>query len=97
MMTVRWSVEARDDLREAAAYYDMQLAGLGLELARMVRVAESAFAEHPNAWRQLDKTVRRYRLNRFPYGVYYVVEAETITIIAVAHLHRKPGHWRGRT
>jgi hypothetical protein len=41
---------------------------------------------------------RRYLLQRFPYGLIYAVEGQTIFVVAVMHLKRKPGYWvsRGR-
>jgi toxin ParE1/3/4 len=35
-------------------------------------------------------------IKRFPYQLIYRVEADTITVYAVAHLKRKPGYWRDR-
>lgn len=40
-------------------------------------------------------------VDRFPYAVLYRAEAEQILLVAVIHLHRRPGYWRrswsGRT
>lgn len=33
---------------------------------------------------------------RFPYHLVYLLEADLIHIIAVAHDHRRPGFWRDR-
>jgi hypothetical protein len=35
-------------------------------------------------------------LKRFPFGVIYSVEGQDVIVIAVAHLHRKPGYWTSR-
>ena len=40
--------------------------------------------------------VRKLRLGRFPYSLVYRLNAEDITVIAVAHQSRLPGHWVGR-
>jgi hypothetical protein len=39
---------------------------------------------------------RRYRLRRFPYGLVYVETGSDIIILAVMHLHRRPGYWNER-
>ena len=39
---------------------------------------------------------RRYLMARFPYGVVYRIEGETVLVFAVAHLRRRPGYWRNR-
>jgi len=36
------------------------------------------------------------RVFRFPYALLYRVEADTITILAVMHMHRRPGYWEQR-
>jgi plasmid stabilization system protein ParE len=35
-------------------------------------------------------------IQRFPYGVVYAVEGNDVIILAIAHLHRKPGYWAAR-
>jgi hypothetical protein len=32
----------------------------------------------------------------FPYGLLYRAEPERIFVVAVAHVHRRPGYWRRR-
>ncbi len=40
--------------------------------------------------------VRRSLLKKFPYAVVFIVMAEEIRILAVAHGRRRPGYWRAR-
>jgi hypothetical protein len=35
-------------------------------------------------------------LHRFPFGVFFVVEAESAVVIAITHLRRHPGVWQAR-
>ena len=35
-------------------------------------------------------------MTRFPYGVMYGIDEDTIIVIAVAHLHRDPRYWIDR-
>ena len=42
-----------------------------------------------------DRT-RRCLVNRFPYGVIYRHDGNTITVVAVPHLHQRPGYWKPR-
>lgn len=95
-MKVRYLAEARTDVREVKRYYNDQRPGLGREFADEVRAAVGRIRENPHAWQALDASVRRCRTNRFPYGVVYRIENHDVRIISVAHLHRKPEHWRDR-
>ena len=40
--------------------------------------------------------MRRFRLSRFPYIVFYLELDDTIWVAAVAHTSRRPGYWRDR-
>jgi plasmid stabilization system protein ParE len=87
---------AEDDLEKAFDYYQSQRAGLGHEVLSEFRAGVNRVLEYPRAWKALDKTYRRYRLHRFPYGIIYRVEDNTgdIMIVAFMHLSRRPGAWR---
>jgi len=40
--------------------------------------------------------IRRALLRRFPYGIVFTESAETIHVIAFAHLRRAPDYWVDR-
>jgi hypothetical protein len=40
--------------------------------------------------------VRRAILARFPFGVFFFVDGDTIVVIAFMHLHRHPSSWAQR-
>jgi hypothetical protein len=78
------------------AYYEQKKPGLGLELLAEVRRAYDVVSVTPNRWPSVGRGARRYRLDRFPYGVVYVPANDTVLIVSVMHLSRRPGYWRGR-
>jgi hypothetical protein len=41
-------------------------------------------------------TVHRALLEKFPYAVVFLPLDAEVRILAIAHLHRRPGYWRGR-
>lgn len=95
-MKVRFLRPARSELREAVRWYDGKRAGLGREFADEVRRATEKIAQFPDAWPHISQNARRFLLTRFPYGVIYLVEDETILIVAVMHLRRDPIIWQKR-
>lgn len=96
-MKAQWLDAAKDDLNEAASYYESQRPGLGKEFKKAVRSALQRIKRFPNAWQPLSPNTRRFLMQRFPYGiVYHVVNKSQVVVVAVAHLHRKPGHWSDR-
>jgi toxin ParE2 len=95
-VTIRFLTEAEAELDDAVAYYETQLAGLGAEFAVEIRAGLARIEEFPEAWQSLSRRIRRYRLNRFPYGILYAAVGDDIVVVAVMHLHRKPDYWETR-
>jgi plasmid stabilization system protein ParE len=87
---------AKQELEEVVAYYEQQREGLGEEFALEFKSALQRILNHPLAWTTLSKNIRRCRTNRFPYGIVYNLQGDDIVIVAVMHLHRKPGYWKDR-
>lgn len=87
---------ARNELKAAIEHYEQEREGLGEEFTREAENALERIVAFPLAWSALGRDVRRCRLNRFPYGLVYVIRDEEIKIVAVMHLHRKPGYWESR-
>jgi len=89
--------EARAELREAARFYDDRAAELGDEFVAEVERAFRVIAERPAAGSPVLGGRRRVLLRRFPYAVVYrELPAGGIRVLAVGHLRRRPGYWRGR-
>ena len=88
--------QAQSELDDAYEWYESQALDLG---GRFLTEAVHAFGliqRFPDAWHPLSPNTRRCRLKRFPYGVVYAVEGNDVIILAIAHLHRKPGYWAAR-
>lgn len=95
-MRVRFLEVAEIELDDAAKWYESQAPGLGDAFLIEVLSAAERIVLYPEAWHALGEGLRRCRINRFPYGLIYGVERGDILVLAVAHLHRKPGYWRDR-
>jgi hypothetical protein len=93
---VRFLPEAEAELDQAVADYDSRQRGLGREFAAEVRQALSRIEDHPQAWQPLGRRTRRYLMHRFPFGLVYAPISGEIVVVAVMHLHRRPGYWRQR-
>ena len=87
---------AEAELQSAVQYYEERQVGLGLEFAEEVYATLARIEEHPEAWSRVSANTRRCLLHRFPFGVIYQVRLDGLHIIAIAHLHRRPGYWKER-
>ena len=88
--------EARRELLESVRYYEEQQAGLGRRFLEAATETIGRIQAHPNVYRVVSGTWRQCRVPRFPFGIVYRVANRRVEIIAVMHLHRRPGYWRYR-
>lgn len=95
-MKLEYTRSAQIELDDAINYYEAQSNGLGIALAREAHAAGERIVSHPHVWQRLNELERRCRLNRFPYGLVYVIEGEIALVLAVMHLHRHPEYWKSR-
>jgi plasmid stabilization system protein ParE len=84
------------ELDEAMAWYKDRSEAAAARVRDEMLAAKDQIITYPQAWYPLGDGVRRYRLNRFPSGHIYIVDADDILIVAVAHLKRRPGYARSR-
>ncbi len=96
MRPFKFHPAARQELREAIAFYDGRAIGLGQQFLDEVEFAIRRIREVPTTWPKLSQTVRRCVLHRFPYSVLYRESKGGIEIVAIMHQRRHPDTWKGR-
>ncbi len=89
--------EATSDLDDAMAWYERQKSGLGVRLLDEVSAVLERVQRTPLQFPVVHKTVRRALLHRFPYGLFFVFESDSISVLAITHLRRDPSIWQRRT
>jgi plasmid stabilization system protein ParE len=88
--SVHFTPAARADVIEAFDWYESRAAGLGsafqAEMDRqIVRLSENALL-----FPVIYADVRRARLRRFPYGLFFRIETGDIFVLACFHASRDP-------
>ena len=96
MKPVEFHPEAQNEFASAARFYEDQRRGLGLDFTLTIQRMYERLPGSPAAGAPFGRRFRRVLVPKFPYGLLYRVEADRIYIIAVMHLHRRPGYWRSR-
>lgn len=86
---------AADESDEAAAWYEQQ-AKLGKSFVEQLDSAFQRIAKSPELHPTIYRDVRRARVQRFPYSVFYRVLTDRVEVIAVLHSKRNPDIWRSR-
>ena len=90
------SAEAEGDIGGAAAWYEEQRPGLGLEFTRAVRALLATVERDPLRFPLARHEIRRALVRRFPYAVYFLVGSEATTVIGCLHVRRDPATWQAR-
>ena len=88
--------EAELDLQDTYEWYEARNRGLGSEFIRAVDTCLSTIARNPEAYPVAHQQIRRALLRRFPYGIFYLIEPETIVVLACFHAKQDPKRWQRR-
>jgi plasmid stabilization system protein ParE len=93
---VRFLKVAQSEVDDAVEWYDLQSHSLGTQFLDDLDRAVRRITAYPLSSTKIEGGLRRCLLSRFPYGIIYGVDSETVIVIAVAHLHREPRYWIDR-
>ena len=88
--------EAEVDLTAAFEWYEEQVNGLGHEFLVSVRASLERLERVPLSNQTILADVRRGKLKRFPFGIFYVVRDEKVHVIGFMHSRRDHGEWQVR-
>jgi plasmid stabilization system protein ParE len=87
---------AEDDVEQARRWYAERSPIAAHAFLMELEHSIEAVSQSPERWQQYLAGTRRCPFPRFPFSVIYRVEANALTVIAVSHQRRKPGHWLSR-
>ena len=88
--------EARTDLLDAFHWYQSRRDRLGYDFKLCVDEVIAKIQRNPLIHKVIKDGIRRSVTRRFPYGVFYVVDSERITILAVLHARQNPAKRKNR-
>jgi toxin ParE2 len=100
MLRLRLLKPARQEVREAAAWYradDQKIARAFVDEVDRVITYARRFPKGATAVERLEGLeVRRFMTRVFPYFVIACDWEAALVVLAVAHQHREPGYWHPR-
>jgi plasmid stabilization system protein ParE len=88
---------AEAELQEAQDWYDTRVEGLGDRFFAAVDALLPRIGDNPEQFPTAYTNLRRVMVRRFPYALYFRIEAEGVYVIACFHTSRDPRQWRRRT
>ena len=80
--------EAEAELAEGFKWYEARVAGLGLEFIRAVDSLFNSIIRNPQAFPVVYERARRALTRKFPYEVFFMVDADSVVVLAVFHAKR---------
>ena len=94
MLEVIFDPRSERDIQEAYHWYEARNDGLGDEFLLCVHEGIEEIRHFPEMYAVVrteadGREIRRARVHRFPYGVFYVSENEMIVVVAVIHRSRE--------
>lgn len=89
--------EAKSEFEEAAQWYESQREHLGLEFLDEVEAVFQLIADNPQIAPVVHGSTRRAMTRRFPFGIYYRIDGDSVIVLAVMHGSRHPRHWKQRS
>ena len=88
--------EALEEYQSAISYYFEINPQLAESFIKAIETGIENIIMFPEAWSIVEEDVRRHLISRFPFGIYYCVENNCISIYAVMHMSRHPEYWKKR-
>lgn len=96
MTLVSFNQLAERELTDATQYYELESQGLGEAFLADVQRCCDGIVEHPEAGQIVLGSVRRRILRRFPYAVLYTIRADSVRVLAIMNMKRRPAYWSRR-
>ncbi len=87
--------QAKEDIREAANWYNMKQKGLGKRFTFQVQDKVRFIEQFPDAGQNSYDDVSTVILNIFPFIIHYITDEQhkKVIVIAVLHTSRNPEWW----
>ncbi len=86
--------EAEADVQEAWRWYHTRSPLTATRFLDTLEALLQVVQEQPQSFRTVRGALHRALLPRFPFAVYFDVEADRIRVVAVLHVRRRPRRWR---
>jgi toxin ParE1/3/4 len=90
------SPAADREFEAAAEWYEKQQTGLGTRFVTQVQDALDRIGQEPELHAVVYKDLRRGRVAKSPYKIYYRDLADRVEVLAIVHGHRDPSVWQSR-
>jgi hypothetical protein len=85
-----YKAAAEAEVEEAYVAYETIQRGLGIDFLDELARVEGHLHANPALYQRIEGDIRRAVLRRFPYGLFYVVDSEQVSVLGCLDLRRDP-------
>lgn len=96
MYKILFTKEALFDIESAIFWYEDQRIGLSYDFELCLEAGIEEVLRNPEVFQKRYKQVKIRFISRFPYGIHYLFNENSITIIGIFHTSRSPKNWSKR-
>lgn len=89
-MKLSYTERAKGEIESAFSWYERQRPGLGFEFLDCLEVAIRHIISFPESCQVVYSRFRRCVVRRFPFSIFFTIEAEEIVVHAVFDNHQNP-------
>ena len=89
-MRLRYTEQARTDLKIAFAWYEQQRRGLGFEFLDCVEAVIETIQSMPKLYTLHHDNFRRALIRRFPFSIFYTIEKQELVVHAIFDNRQDP-------
>jgi len=92
------SFAAKIDVDEISLWYEQQGSQLGKKFLRELSQKFRSIIDHPEIYRcEKNSEIRRCKLDRWPYFIFFAATETAIEVVAIIHTSRDPKYIATRT
>jgi mRNA-degrading endonuclease RelE of RelBE toxin-antitoxin system len=87
---------AEVDIEVAKKWYEIQKENLGTEFIKEAENVLLQIKKNPYQFSKNMKNIRKAKVKRFPFSIFYTIHVKTIIVFAVFNNSRNPIVWKNR-
>ena|ERR1700744_5588454 len=91
------SDESRLDILDAYLWYEGRRTGLGKDFELCLEAGFEMIKREPFLFQVRYKNLRIHFIDRFPYGIHYLIDGDAVKVFGIFHTSRDPSSWDIRT
>lgn len=90
MQSLRFTKDAILDIEEIVLWYEEQREGLSYDFELCLEAGVAEIVRKPLAFQKRYRNVMINFIQRFPYGIHYVINSENIVVVGIFHTSQSP-------